>query len=73
MSAWLLLYGVVLVDVVHFVIVLFQSGVFEYIFFCVREVVATPVSFGSCSRLRYRVVSDWGVRVHYILCPRCCC
>ena len=32
-----------LVDVVDFVIVLFQSGVFEYVFFCVRVVVLVYV------------------------------
>ena len=32
-----------LVDVVDFVIVLFRGGVFEYILFCVRVVVATRV------------------------------
>ena len=31
----------VLVDVLDFVIALFQSGVFEYILFCVRVIVAT--------------------------------
>ena len=36
----------VLVDVLDFVVVLFQSGVFEYILFCVRVVVATGVCFG---------------------------
>ena len=33
------------VDVPDFVIVLFQSGVFEYILYCVRVVVATRVWF----------------------------
>ena len=33
-SAWLLLHVYVLVDVLDFVIVLFQSGVFEYILVC---------------------------------------
>ena len=32
-----------LVDVLVFVIVLFQSGVFEYILFCVRVVVLADV------------------------------
>ena len=32
-----------LVDVLDFVIVLFQSGVFEYILFCVRVVVIVDV------------------------------
>ena len=40
-SAWLLLHVYVLVDVLDFVIVLFQNGVLEYIFFCVRVDVAT--------------------------------
>ena len=39
--AWLLLHVYVLVDILDFVIVLFQSGVLEYILFCVRVVVAT--------------------------------
>ena len=43
MSAWLLLHVYVLVDVLHFVIVLFQSGVFEYVLFCVRVVVLVDV------------------------------
>ena len=40
-SAWLLLHVHVLVDVLDFVIVLFQNGVLEYIFFCVHVDVAT--------------------------------
>ena len=46
MSAWLLLHVYVLVDVLDFVIVLFQRGVFEYILFCVLVVVATRACFG---------------------------
>ena len=46
MSAWLLLHAYVLVDVLDFVIVLFQSGVVEYILFCVLVIVATRVCFG---------------------------
>ena len=34
MSAWLLIHVCVLVDVLDFVIVLFQSSVFEYILVC---------------------------------------
>ena len=45
-SAWLLLHVYVLVDVLDFVIVLFSSGAFEYILFCVRVVVATRICFG---------------------------
>ena len=45
-SSWLLLHVYVLVDVLDFVIVLFKSGVFEYITFCVCVVVATRVRFG---------------------------
>ena len=45
-SAWLLLHVYVLVDVPHFVILLFQSGALEYMLFCVRVVVATRVCFG---------------------------
>ena len=37
--------GVCLVHVIGYVIVLFQSGVFEYIYFCVRVGVATRVCF----------------------------
>ena len=59
LSAWLLLHVYVLVDVLDFVIVLFRIGVFEYMLFCVLMVVATRVCFGSRSRLRYRVVSEW--------------
>ena len=44
--AWLLLPVYVLVHVLDFVIVLFQSGGFKYILFCVRVVVATRVCFG---------------------------
>ena len=46
MSPWLLLHVYVLVDVLDFVIVLFQSGAFEYILFCVCVVVDTRVCFG---------------------------
>ena len=42
-SAWLLLHVYVSVDVLDFVIVMFQSGVFEYLLFCVRVVVDTRV------------------------------
>ena len=42
----MLLHGYVLVDVLGFVIVLFQSGVFEHALFCVRVVVAIRVCFG---------------------------
>ena len=45
-SAWLWPQVYVLVDVLDFVIVLFQSGVFEYVLFCVRVVVAKRVCFG---------------------------
>ena len=31
------------------------------------------VCFGSFSKLRYRVVSEWCLRIHFILCPRGCC
>ena len=54
----------VLVDVLDIVIVLFQSGVFEYLLFCVRVVVATRVFFGLCFRLLYSVVSEWCFRLH---------
>ena len=40
---------------------------------CVRVVVATRVCFGSCPRLRYRVVSEWWFQIHIILRPRGCC
>ena len=45
-SAWLLLHVYVLADVLDVVIVLFQSGVFDYILFCVLVVVDTRVCFG---------------------------
>ena len=44
--AWLLLYGYVLGDVLGFVILLIQSGVFNTFFFCVRVVVAIRSCFG---------------------------
>ena len=50
-SAWFLLHVYVLVDILHFVTVLFQS--------CSFRVVATRISLGLCSRRRYRVVSEW--------------
>ena len=40
-SAWLLLHVYLWVDVLDFVIVLHQSGVFEYTLFCVLMVVFT--------------------------------
>ena len=46
MSAWLFVYVYDLVDVLDFVFVLFQSGAFENILFCVRVVVATRGRFG---------------------------
>ena len=57
-SAWLLLHVYVLVDILDLVIVLFQSGAF-------RVVDATRICFGLCSRLRYRVVSEWCFRIPY--------
>ena len=66
-TAWFLLHVYVLVDVLYFVIVLYQSGVFEYIFVCVLMVVATRVCFGSGSRLRYRVVSELCFQIHIVL------
>ena len=62
----MLLHGYFLVDVLSFVIVLFQSGVFEHVLFCVCVVVAIRVCFGWCSRLRYRVVSEWCSQIHII-------
>ena len=44
------------VDVLDFVIVLFQSGVFRIHIFCVRVDVVTRLIFGWCSRLHCRVV-----------------
>ena len=66
-SAWFLLHVYVLVDVLDFVVVLYQSGVFEYISLCVLIVVATRVCFGSRSRLRFRVVSEWCFQIHVAL------
>ena len=63
-SAWMLLHVYVVAEVLDFVIVLFQSGVFEYILFCVHVGVCTRVCFGWCSRLRYRVVSEWYFWIH---------
>ena len=57
-NPWFLLHVYVLVHVLDFVIVLYQSGAFEYILFWVLMVVATRVCFGSRSRHRYRVVSE---------------
>ena len=45
-SARMLLHVYVLVDVLDFVIVLFLSGVLEYILFCARVVVTTRVCLG---------------------------
>ena len=58
-SAWFLLHVYVLVDILDFVIVFFQS--------CAFRVVATRKIFGLCSTLRYRVVSEWCFRIHIIL------
>ena len=56
---------VVAVDVLGFVIVLFQSAVFKHVIFCVCVVVAIrSICFGGCSRLRYRVVSEWCSQIH---------
>ena len=52
----MLLHGNFRVDVLGFVIVLFQIGVFERVF--VFVVVAIRVCFGWCFRLRYRAVSE---------------
>ena len=45
-SALLMLHVYVLVYVLDFVIVLFRSGVFEYILFCNRVVFSIRVRFG---------------------------
>ena len=50
----------VLVDILDLVIVLFQSG-------ACRVVDAARICFGLCSRLRYRVVSEWCFRIHIVL------
>ena len=63
-TKWFLILVYVVVDVLDFVIVLYQSGVFEYILFCVLMVVATRVCYGSRSRLRDRVVSESCFRIH---------
>ena len=63
-----MLHVYVLVDVLGFVIVLFQSGVFKHVLFCVRVVVAIRVCFGLCFRLRYRVVSEWCFQIYILVC-----
>ena len=62
------------IDILDYVSVLFENGVFENILFCVRVVVSTRVCFGSCSRLRYHVVLDWCFRIPgtYYLSPCGC-
>ena len=60
----MLLHVYVLVDVLGFVIVLCQGGVFEHVLFCVRVVVATRVCFGLCSRFRHRVGLEGCSQIH---------
>ena len=57
------------VDVLGFVIVLFQGGVFEHAFVFAWWLLlyVYQVCFGWCSRLRYRVVSEWCFQIHISL------
>ena len=62
----MLLHVYVLVYVLGFVIVLFQSGVLEHVLFCVRLVVATSVCLVD-DVLDFVIVlfqSEWWFRIH---------
>ena len=58
MSAWLLLYAYVLVDVLDFVIV-FQNGVLKYILYVSAWMLLHVYVLVDVLGLRYRVVSEW--------------
>ena len=65
-SAWLLLPVYLLVDVLYFVIVLFQSGVFEYILVYVDVLDSVIVLFQSGVFGHILVHSGWGGAVVHI-------
>ena len=58
-SAWSLLHVYVLVDVLDFVIVLFQNGVIKYILFVSAWMLLHVYVMVDVLRLRYRVVPEW--------------
>ena len=58
-SVWLLLHVYVLVDVLDFVMVLFQNGVLKHILFVSAWMLLHMYVLVDVLRLRYRVVSEW--------------
>ena len=65
MSAWVLLPVYVFVDVPEYVIVLFHSSVWEFIY-CVSAWMLLHDVLVHVLDLRYRVASEWCFRIHII-------